>query len=585
MTDHQRRRILNGGDLIARFLRAQGAQFLFTLCGGHISPILVGCKRAGIRVVDVRHEATAVFAADAVARLTGVPGVAAVTAGPGVTNTITAVKNAQLAQSPLVLLGGATATALKGRGALQDIDQMALTRPHVKWAASVKRVRDLIPTLKRAFEEAQKDVPGPVFVECPLDVLYDESLVRGWYEGKAGSPRGLADRALNLYLKHHVDRIFVGADRVSEPGKVEVAPPRADAAGVQKAARHLKGAEQPLMLIGSQALLRAGTADALAAAVERLGVPVYLSGMARGLLGRRHPLQARHRRREALKEADLVILAGVPCDFRLNYGRHIRHRSFLISANRDRKEMRKNRRPNLSIPGDPGDFIARLAMAFSPRQGQWAEWHQRLAERDGGREAEIDRDAAAKTELINPLALCRQLDDALPDETILVGDGGDYVATASYIVRPTGPLSWLDPGVYGTLGVGAGFALGAKLCRPEAEVWILYGDGSVGFSIAEFDTFARHGLPILAVVGNDGGWQQIAREQVEVLEDDVGTVLDRADYHRAVEGLGGKGFKVTSLDAVPEVLRQARQAVAEGMPVLVNAHLGKTEFRKGSISV
>ena len=176
---------MNGGDRIASVLVERGVRFLFTLCGGHISPILVGAKQRGIRVVDVRHEVDAVFAADAVSRLTGVPGVAAVTAGPGVTNTITAIKNAQLAQSPLVLLGGATATLLKGRGALQDIDQMALVQPHVKWAASASTVRELVPMLERAFDVARSGVPGPVFVECPIDLLYDEPLVRQWYGASA----------------------------------------------------------------------------------------------------------------------------------------------------------------------------------------------------------------------------------------------------------------------------------------------------------------------------------------------------------------------------------------------------------------
>ncbi|MEI7895113.1 MAG: thiamine pyrophosphate-binding protein, partial [Myxococcales bacterium] len=176
---------MNGGALIAEVLRRQGVETLFTLCGGHISPILVEAKKKGLRIIDVRHEATAVFAADATARLTGVPGVAAVTAGPGVTNTITAVKNAQLAQSPVVILGGATATVLRNRGALQDIDQLALFAPHVKWATSVGQVRALVPALERAFRVATDGVPGPVFVECPVDLLYDEPVVRGVYGAKS----------------------------------------------------------------------------------------------------------------------------------------------------------------------------------------------------------------------------------------------------------------------------------------------------------------------------------------------------------------------------------------------------------------
>src|SRR4051794_22956605 len=189
---------MNGGDLIGEVLVRQGVRFLFTLCGGHISPILVGAKKRGIRVVDVRHEVNAVFAADAVARLTGVPGVAAVTAGPGLTNTITAVKNAQLAQSPVVVLGGATATVLKGRGALQDIDQLALMRPHVKWATTVARVKDLVPALERAFYEAQSGIQGPVFVECPVDLLYAPEIVKSWYSAKSkpGKAPSLQERAL-----------------------------------------------------------------------------------------------------------------------------------------------------------------------------------------------------------------------------------------------------------------------------------------------------------------------------------------------------------------------------------------------------
>lgn len=225
---------MNGGEHIAAVLEDHGVRFLFTLCGGHISPILVGAKRRGIRVVDVRHEVTAVFAADAVARMTGVPGVAAVTAGPGCTNTVTAVKNAELAQSPVVVLGGATGTILKGRGALQDIDQMALFAPHVKWAASVRRVRDLAPTLHRAFYLACEGVPGPVFVECPVDLLYGEDLVREMYGAKATQDRSrrLEDRLLGWYLRRHVQRLFAGASTSQDP---EVRQPRM----VQPSARSL----------------------------------------------------------------------------------------------------------------------------------------------------------------------------------------------------------------------------------------------------------------------------------------------------------------------------------------------------------
>jgi thiamine pyrophosphate-dependent acetolactate synthase large subunit-like protein len=578
---------MTGGDLIADVLLKQGVRFLFTLCGGHIAPILVSAKARGIRVVDVRHEVNAVFAADAVARLTGVPGVAAVTAGPGATNTITAVKNAQMAQSPVVLLGGATATMLRGRGSLQDIDQMALMTPHVKWATRVTRVRDLVDVLERAFVIAQQGVPGPVFVEVPVDLLYEPSLVRQWYGAKTdGASRALRDAAIRWYVNRHLKRLFGGVEGVGASTASPPPPPEPEPSLIGQVARLLARAERPVLLIGSQAMISTGEAGALALAVAALGLPVYLSGMARGLLGPGHPLQLRHKRKEALREADLVILAGAPCDFRLDYGNHIRPSAVLVSANRSPTDLTKNRRPTLGVLGAPERMLRALAQVLSGRPAAWTPWLGSLRSRDDAREAEIVRQAeAAPGAGVNPLAVCRAIERALPDDSVIVADGGDFVSTASYIVQPRRPLSWLDPGVFGTLGVGAGFALGAKLVRPEAEVWIVYGDGSVGYSLSEADTFVRHRLPVIAVIGNDASWMQIAREQVEILKDDVGTVLRHSDYHRAAEGLGAAGLMLQDAREMAATLGRAQQTAREGRPVYVNAILGKTDFRKGSISM
>jgi len=574
---------MHGGDLIASVLQAQATRFLFTLCGGHISPILVGCKQRGIRVIDTRHEATAVFAADAVARLTGRPGVAAVTAGPGLTNTITAVKNAQIAQSPVVLLGGAAATALKGRGALQDIDQMALLRPHVKWAGAARRVAELPALLEQAFREAQSGVPGPVFLECPIDLLYDEAIVRQLY-GASSSGRGLVAQATRLYLRQHVRHLFAGMSKATIGGEIVPSAPEPDRAMIEQVAQRLLRADRPVLLVGSQALLAAHEAAEVARAVERLGIPTYLSGMGRGLLGRDHPLQMRHQRRAALREADLVLLAGVPCDFRLDYGRQISRRACYIAANRSPDDLKLNRRPSIGVLGDPGMFLRRLANSI-PQHERWSIWRTQLRARDQAREDEIAHKAHAPSAHINPVQLCRAIEDAIDPSAILIGDGGDFVATASYTVRPRAPLAWLDPGAFGTLGVGAGFALGAKLVHPQAEVWALFGDGALGYSLAEFDTFTRHGIAIIAVVGNDAGWTQIAREQIDMLHDDVGTTLAQTDYHRVAEGFGAAGLLVDDPELVPDVLQQARKLAASGTPVLVNTVLGKTDFRKGSISM
>ena len=577
---------MNGGDIIGRELRKHGVQFLYTLCGGHISPILKGAKDLGIRVVDTRHEATAVFAADATARLTGIPGVAAVTAGPGVTNTITAVKNAQLAQSPVILLGGAAATLLQGRGALQDIDQLALFKPHVKWSRAVKRVRDLAPALRKGFQVAQSGVPGPVFIECPVDLLYDEAVIREWYDAATPKGNSLPDRIMRMYLQHHARRLFADPGSASDDDVAPVASQSPAPGVIQQAASKLSGAERPLLVVGSQALVDAEQAAAVAEAINTLGIPVYLSGMARGLLGPAHPLHRRHQRRNALKEADVVILAGVPSDFRLDYGRHVRRSACLVSANRSKIDLKRNRKPDIGALADAGLFLRALADAVAAgTHARWQDWHVALEARDGEREAQIDATAGRDAEYVNPVSLCRQIDAGLPDDSVIVADGGDFVGTASYIVRPRKPLSWLDPGVFGTLGCGAGFALGASLCRPGAEIWMLFGDGSVGYSLAEFDTFARHNIPVIAVVGNDAGWTQIAREQVKILKDDVGTVLERSNYHDVAAALGGRGVLLQHADQVEAGLQAARDAASHGKPVLVNAWLDKTDFREGSLSM
>jgi acetolactate synthase-1/2/3 large subunit len=580
--------VRHGGDRVAEALQAHGVRCIFTLCGGHISPILSAAKARGLRIVDVRDEATAVFAADASARLTGVPGVAAVTAGPGISNTITALKNAQLAQSPLILIGGAAPTALQGRGALQDIDQRPLVAPHVKLFKKIRRVRDLGPAVDEAFAVARVGVPGPVFIECPVDLLYDEASIRQWYADAAGKGTSLADRALRFYLGHHVRRMFEGSGETAAPAVRQVDTPRAGDAAVQSALAALAKAERPLMVIGSQAMACAADAAVLAEAVARLRIPVYLSGMARGLLGRDHALQMRHQRRQALREADCVLLAGVPCDFRLDYGKHVRRSATLIAANRSAKEARLNRRPDVAAIGDAGLFLRALAQALhgaGAADSRWAAWAAQLRARDAERESDIDRQGQARGEFVNPIALLRALEQEAGDNALLVADGGDFVATAAYVLHPRTPLSWLDPGAFGTLGVGAGFALGAALARPDGEVWILFGDGACGYGLVEFDTFVRHGIPVIAVVGNDAGWTQIAREQVKMLHDDVATVLARTAYHEVAAGFGAEGLLVTNMADVPAALAQARRLARNGKAVLVNVWLDKTEFREGSLSM
>jgi acetolactate synthase-1/2/3 large subunit len=303
-------------------------------------------------------------------------------------------------------------------------------------------------------------------------------------------------------------------------------------------------------------------------------------------MGLSHPLHHRHQRTKALREADLVVLAGVPSDFRLNYGQNVRRSACLISANRSAVDLKLNRRPDIGALADAGLFLRKLADTLEDNVSErWQEWQELLLARCSEREVEIDTNAGKQGQLINPVSLCRSIDAQLPDNSVLVADGGDFVGTASYIVKPRKPLGWLDPGVFGTLGCGAGFALGASLCRPDHEIWVLFGDGSVGYALTEFDTFVRHNIPVIAVVGNDAGWTQIAREQVKMLKDDVGTVLARSDYHEVAAALGGRGLLLKHANQTAACLQDARETASNGVPVLINAWLDKTDFREGSLSM
>jgi acetolactate synthase-1/2/3 large subunit len=579
----------DGGAIIGRVLASRGVKQLFTLCGGHISPILVGAEANDIKVIDVRDEVSAVFAADAVARMTGVPGVVAVTAGPGVTNTITAVKNAQLAQSPLLIFGGAAATLLKGRGALQDIDQISVMASITKWAVSIKKVNSIQPTVEKALDLAQDGVPGPVFVEIPIDVLYPEEMVREMFMNESGVKDGknLGSKALELYMRGHLYRQFHQPHMSMIPPIRESLPPKPSTKGphISKVASLLRAADRPALVVGSQALVNCSDAEPIADALRTLGVPSWLGGMARGLLGRHSDIQFRHKRTAALKEADLVIVAGFPFDFRLGYGRSISSRATLVAANLSSSEMRKNRRPEIPVHMHAGEFLKQLADALGGGLGPWSDWFDTLRAREVERDDEISEQAQAPTKLVNPLQLLQRIEEKMADDAVLVVDGGDFVATASYILRPRQPLSWLDPGVFGTLGVGGGFAVGASLVRPGKEVWLIYGDGSCAYSLAEMDTCVRHGLAPIAVIGTDGSWSQIAREQVPMLGTDIGTVLKRTAYHEVGQGYGAVGLLLDDPSKIDATLEEAKALAASGKPVVINVHIASTDFRKGSISV
>ena len=565
---------------IGSFFKQKNISSVFTLCGGHISPILVGCEKENIDIIQVRDEVSAVFAADAVSRLTDSVGVAIVTAGPGVTNTITAIKNAQMAQSPLLLIGGAAATLLKGRGSLQDIDQISLLKTYVKSAVSVKKTRDVVPLLANAFNIAISGVPGPVFVELPIDLLYPEEDIRKEFMNQLPKS-GFVGKIAHWYVNRHLNDLFA-----SKKSSVKIKPVKEfklDQHKIDKAALAIVKAKKPVFLLGNQVTQNKEFLSLCLKSLDKLSAPVYTSGMARGCFGSSDKYFFRHNRKHALKNADVVVTLGVPLDFRLGYGFSISKDATLISINKSKEDLNKNRKPDIGMHADPSRIMHEIGKIINPPSCQ--NWIEELTKLEENRENEIQQFSEQKTDFVNAVYLCKTIDQLIDEQSILIADGGDFVGTASYTVRPRNPLGWLDPGPFGTLGVGGGFAIGAKSSFPEKEVWVFYGDGASAYSLAEFDTLCRHKLPVIAIIGNDASWQQIAREQKQMLGSNIGTELSYNAYEKVVEGYGGKGYYVENHDTLNETLKRAKEDAKLGYPVLVNIKISKSDFRKGSISV
>ena len=565
---------------IGSFFKQKNITSVFTLCGGHISPILVGCEKENINIIQVRDEVSAVFAADAVSRLTDSVGVAIVTAGPGVTNTITAIKNAQMAQSPVLLIGGAAATLLKGRGSLQDIDQISLLKTYVKSAVSVKKTRDVIPTLANALNIATSGVPGPVFVELPIDLLYPEEDIRKEFINQLPKS-GYFGKIAHWYVERHLNDLFS-----SKKSSIKIKPVKEfklDQRKIDKAALAIVKAKKPVFLLGNQVTQNKEFLPMCLKSIDKLSVPTFTSGMARGCFGSSDKYFFRHNRKHALKNADVVVTLGIPLDFRLGYGFSINKDATLIAVNKSKEDLNKNRKPDIGIHADPSRIMHEIGKIINPPSCK--EWIKELTGLEEKRETEILQFSKNESDFVNPVHLCKTIDKFIDEESILVADGGDFVGTASYTIRPRSSLGWLDPGPFGTLGVGGGFAIGAKSSFPKKEVWVFYGDGASAYSLAEFDTLCRHKLPVIAIIGNDASWQQIAREQKQMLGSNIGTELTFNAYEKVVEGYGGKGYYVENHDTLDETLKRAKEDAKLGYPVLVNIKISKSDFRKGSISV
>jgi acetolactate synthase I/II/III large subunit len=541
---------LHGGRLIADHLAEEGVDVLFTLTGGHISPIFDGCKDRGIRVIDVRHEQAAAHAADAYGRLTFRPGVAAVTAGPGVTDAITGVTNAAYAASPMVLLGGRNPLALEGMGALQDAPQLELLRPVTKRVDTVLETRRTREVLDAAFRTALAPRMGPVYVDLPMDVLMTP----------------------------------VDPDHLSvSGGQRATAPPAPDPDAVAAVADLLARAERPVVLCGSGTYW-ARAWDELDALARTARLPVYVNGMARGILPSDHPHLLALSRRQALRQADVVLALGIDFDFRVGYGRPPAYRDDVAVVHVDPQPDRigHNRPVAHGIVSDVASFL-RALLAHDARFGRdgTTPWLEELRSEEARRRAARDEAAGSDASPVHPLRFAREVARWADPDAIVIGDGGDIVAHTAGQVRIDRPGHWMDPGPFGCLGVGAPFALAATHVHPDKQVLVVYGDGSFGFNAMEFESAARQGLPFVGIVGNDGAWGEMKafHERVYGAEGMVAQDLDQqVAYERVVEALGGYGERVERPEEIGPALDRA---AASGVPALVNVLLDR-DFRRES---
>ena len=537
---------VHGGRLVSKALARHGVSHLFTLCGGHIQAIYDGCLDDGIRVVDTRHEQTAGHAADGYARVTGRPGVCAVTAGPGVTDVVTAVANAQRGGIPMVVFGGAGPRVLQDMGSLQDMNHVELMRPITKWSVAIPSTDRIQEYIDSAFRIAQSNVPGPVFLEGPLDLLMN-----------------YAD------------------DAAPATGAMAPARPGGDPAQIAHAAELLRAAERPMFIVGTQ-LRWSPRRDALRAFADAVDAPFYLNGMARGGLPYEHPNLMTRSRKFALGQTDLCFVFGTPFDFRLEYGRAINPAAKVVQIDLDGSELGRNRRLDVAIDGDSGVVLEQLLAAVKEKKG--GAWLPAVRAAEDKSRAKMAGEIASDASPPNPLRVCAELGKRLGKNDIVIGDGGDFVATAAYVLKMEWPQLWMDPGPLGTLGVGPGYAMAAKLARPEANVVLVYGDGSFGFHAMEFEAMVRQNIPVVSVIGNDAAWTQIRRGQVELYgpERAPATALEYTRYDKVVEALGGFGAYVETVDQLGPALDAA---FASKKPACVNVKIAGSDFRKGAISV
>lgn len=527
----------HGGDLIARALKKEGVELIFALSGGHINPIFDGCLTEGIRIIDTRHEQGALHMAEGWARFTGRPGVAVVTAGPGVLNALPGIGVASQSAAPVVVIAGRSSLAQRDLGSMQDIDQLELVRPLVKWARSVYQVERLPEYVAAAFRHAVTGRPGPAFLEVPIDIINQE-----------------ADKSGVIFPTRYYTLMR----------------PHAAGEAVQEAASLLARAERPVILAGG-GVWWSGAAAELTAFAEQTGIPVYTRTMARGAIPEDHPLAGGFYPL-GLMQADVVLVLGARFDWTSGYGRPPLFSPGMktIQVDIDAANIGKNRPAAVGLVGDVKAVLGQLAgalrgAALSVDPG-WVSTIQTL--RAVARDT-VAGGAASDAEPIHPARLCRTVREFLPREAAVVVDGGDIAGFAVLTMDALSPASLQWVGAFGHLGVGLPFAIAGKLACPSRPVAVISGDGSFGLSAMEFDTAVRHNIPVVCIISNDCGWGQIRRGQRQAYgrERVTGCELGVKRYDLLVEALGGYGVYVEKLADLKPALEKA---FASGLPACIN---------------
>ncbi|MCU1686109.1 MAG: hypothetical protein JWQ81_6848 [Amycolatopsis sp.] len=548
--------LISGGHLVAKALKAEGVDTIFTLCGGHIIDIYDGCVDEGIEVIDVRHEQVAAHAADGYARITGKPGCAVVTAGPGTTDAVTGVANAFRAESPMLLIGGQGALSQHKMGSLQDLPHVDMMTPITKFAATVPSTARVADMVSMAFRECFAGAPGPSFLEIPRDVL------------DAQVP--LAQARIPAAGRYRASTRNVG-----------------DPADIERLADLLVHARKPAVLLGSQVWTTRGTESAVDL-VRALNLPAYMNGAGRGTLPPGDPHHFQLSRRYAFDNADLIVIVGTPFDFRMGYGRRLSAEATVVQIDLDYRTVGKNRDIDLGIVGDPGQVLAAVAEAASGVRDNgaiarkvWLEELQAVEEKAKQKRLPQLRSDASP---IHPYRLVNEINEFLTEDSIYIGDGGDIVTFSGQVVQPKSPGHWMDPGPLGTLGVGIPFVLAAKHARPDKEVVALFGDGAFSLTGWDFETLVRFNLPFVGIVGNNSSMNQIRYGQAAKYGDGrgrIGNTLGDVHYDQFAKILGGYGEEVRDPKDIAPALQRARES---GKPSLINVWVDPDAYAPGTMN-